>query len=148
MSTRSPNPVHADEADSADAWERALLDRQLEALGRLAEMGLAIAGAIERRATADEPEPDTVLHHAAMDFARVARAVRMTFALQSRLIADFKGRSRTAETTASGVERYEVVWAGEPSHIGTSQTGAVQRIVRRAAEDAGYDREAVERLVL
>ena len=144
----TPNPV--DEADCADGWERALLDRQLEALGRLADMGMAIAGAIERGVTADPPgsQPDTVLHHAAMDFARVARAVRMTFALQSRLIADFKGRTRSAEAAGSDEGPYEVVWAGEPSQLPEAQTRRVQRIVRRAAEDAGYDNEAVERLVL
>jgi hypothetical protein len=148
MTEPAPSPNSADEADVADAWERALLDRQLEALGRLAEMGLAIAGAIERRATAEQPGsgPDTVLHHAALDFARGARAVRMTFALQSRLIADFKNRSRSAEAAESDDVTYEVRWAGDPSRIGTSQKRAVQGIVRQAAEAAGHHREAVERL--
>ena len=86
MSATSPSPAD----DPAHDWERALLDRQLAALSRLAEMGMAIAGVIERTVTAEAPPPENVLQHAAIDFARVSRAVRLTFAMQSRLIADFK----------------------------------------------------------
>ena len=90
-----PRPAQAsdiDDFDPADAWERALLDHQIESLNRLAAMGMAIAGAIERQVTAAEPGPQAapVLHQSAMDFGRVSRAVRLSFALQSRLIADFK----------------------------------------------------------
>ena len=71
-------PTPSDDEDSA--WERALLDRQLAALDRLAEMGMRIAAAIEQQVTEAAPEPDAkptaALHHAAIDFARVARAVR------------------------------------------------------------------------
>jgi hypothetical protein len=74
-------PAHAlceiDDTDSLDAWERALLDRQLETLDRLAELGLAVAAAVKDRVTAPEAA-DTVVQHAALDFARVSRAVRMT----------------------------------------------------------------------
>lgn len=65
--------LHAEETDSPDGWERALLDKQLETLDRLAEMGLALAGAIQQQAS-EPSSPDTVLQHAAMDFARVSRA--------------------------------------------------------------------------
>ena len=92
MADAATIPVASDDADHS-AWERALLDRQLAGLERLAEMGMAVAAAIEQRVTQAPPQPhakpDAALHHAAMDFARVARAVRLTYALQSRLIADF-----------------------------------------------------------
>jgi hypothetical protein len=52
----APEPIE-DAADSADAWERALLDRQLARLDRLAEIGMAIAGAVERRVTPPSTSP-------------------------------------------------------------------------------------------
>ena len=146
MSAPHPIPDSADETDSPNGWERALLDRQLERLDRLAEMGMAIAGAIERRATAADAGPDSALRHAAIDFARVARAVRMTFALQSRLIADFKARSRPAGDDESGDGVLEVRWMGIPSREPEVRKDRVQRAVRRAATAAGHDIETVERL--
>jgi hypothetical protein len=147
----APSPT--DETDSLDGWERALLDRQLEALGRLADMGMAIAAAIERRATAEAPEADaapnhSALRHAPMDFARVSRAVRMTFALQSRLIADFKGggtKSAQAEEADDGP--IDVVWAGDLQEHDVVQKRQVRGIVERLGEGASLDRETVERLV-
>ena len=89
----SPAATAANEnADPAGAWERWLLEHQVEQLNRLAAMGMAIAGAVERQASSAEPGPDAaaILQHAAIDFGRVSRAVRLSFALQSKLIADFK----------------------------------------------------------
>src|ERR1035437_7384775 len=86
MSAQTQPLTDTPPADSA--WERALLDRQLERLDRLADMGMALAGEIQRRAAAAAPDAD--ITHAAIDFARMSRAVRMTLALQSRLVRDFK----------------------------------------------------------
>jgi hypothetical protein len=149
MSAPAPNPSAADETDSLDGWERALLDRQLEALGRLADMGMAMAAAIERRATAEAPGSDADLHHAAMDFARVSRAVRMTFALQSRLIADFKDASRAAEAAAADDGPIEVRW-GCPDIVEHDVVlkRQLRGVVQELAEAASMEREAVERLVL
>jgi len=61
------------------------LDRQLALLDRLAEIGLEIAEAIGAQARSGEPFDAQA---AAMAYARVARAVRQTVMLQSRLIAD------------------------------------------------------------
>lgn len=142
------SPCPPDEPDRLNGWERALLDRQLEALNRLADMGMALAGAVERRVTAQEPGsgPQADLHHAAMDFARLSRAVRMTFALQSRLIADFKGKARAgcAEDVEPGEETYEGVWAEPP---GAQRRRQVGRLVRRVAEASALDREGIERLL-
>jgi len=149
MSAPAPSPSAPSDSDSLDGWERALLDRQLEALGRLADMGMAMAVAIERRVTAEEPVAEADLHHAAMDFARVSRAVRMTFALQSRLIADFKDGSRPAKAEPAEEGPIKVCW-GRPDVVENDvvQKRQVRGIVQRLAEAASLEREAVERLML
>jgi hypothetical protein len=149
-------PEQPDSAGAADAWERALLDRQLEGLARLADMGLAIAAAIERCVTAEAPEPASpaVLHHLSMDFARVSRAVRLSFALQSRLIADFKAppRARPAADGHDDEEDWdgaiEVVWnppSEDPREVRKTE---IKAAVRELAEAEALDREDVERLLL
>jgi hypothetical protein len=148
MSRAAQSHSATPETDSLDGWERALLDRQLEALGRLADMGMAIAAAIERRATAEDAGSDADLRHASMDFARVSRAVRMTYALQSRLIADFKGRpeARPVEAEEPYSGPIDVLWEGE-SRGGVIQRRQMRGIVRRVAQAADLDGEAMERLV-
>jgi hypothetical protein len=161
--TGAPAPAALDEPDALPAWERAILDRQLAALDRLADMGMAIAAAIERRVTeaAAEPAPDakpdpksdTLLHHAAMDFARVSRAVRLTYALQSRLIVDFKKPPARAAQAADNDEDddydgpIEVRWLDPQPPTAVWQRHQAKQVVRRMAEGAGSDAEAVERLV-
>jgi len=145
MSAPNPTAANSDETDSQDAWERALLDRQLEALGRLAAMGMDIAGDIHRRVTTcDDSAPVAELQHAAMDFSRVARAVRMTFALQSRLVTDFKARSQPAspEKTTS-----QVRWIGQLSPAEQARRSRLREVVRGVAEGEALDAETVERLV-
>jgi hypothetical protein len=132
MSTASPAPSTPDEPDAARAWERALLDRQLAALDRLAEMGMAIAAAVERRVTAEavEGEPAAALHHAAMDFARASRAVRMTFALQSRLIAEFKGEGRAPSGRApSAREAWEAAREEAARKLSEMSSEEIDRLV-------------------
>jgi hypothetical protein len=64
-----------EDAAQTDAWEKALLDHQLAELSRLAAMGMDMAATIARRVTADDgAAPVADLRHAAIDFARVARA--------------------------------------------------------------------------
>jgi hypothetical protein len=135
------------ETSSLDGWERALLDRQLEALGRLADMGMSIAAEIERRATANAPESDAALRRAPMDFARVSRAIRMTFALQSRLIGDFKGRpeARSEEAEEADDGRIDILWEGD-TRGGLIQRREMRGIVRRVAQARGLDGETLERL--
>ena len=145
MRRDEPTPTATDETDSPNGWERALLDRQLEALGRLADMGMAMAAAITQRATADEPGSDADLQHAAMDFARVSRAVRMTFALQSRLIAEFKGVSRPDKAAAPDQGPIDVDWP-DLQDKDVVQQRQVRGIVHRLAEAASLNSEAVERL--
>ena len=148
MRDAEPIPLEPCDPDSLDGWERALLDRQLEALGRLADMGMAMAAAIQRRATEQEPASDGDLHRAAIDFARVSRAVRMTFALQSRLIAEFKDARRPARDAASGDGPIDEGW-GRPDIVDNDEVRKRQLrgIVQELAEAASLEREAVERLV-
>jgi hypothetical protein len=147
MSCAEPTLSSTDATDSLDGWERALLDRQLEALNRLADMGMALAAAVTLRATADEPAADADLQRAAIDFARVSRAVRMTFALQSRLIAEFKGGSRPAQAAAPDNGPIEVRWANaDLTEEEAVQQRLVQGIVQRLAESAALESETAERL--
>jgi hypothetical protein len=112
-------------------------------------MGMAIAAAIARRATADEPVSDADLRHAPMDFARVSRAVRMTFALQSRLIADFKGvGSKSAKADEADDGPIEVFWRDDVVEHDEVQKRQVRGIVERLAEGASLESETVERLAL
>jgi hypothetical protein len=142
MSSTAPT---LDEADTA--WERALLDEQLERLNRLADMGLALAGEIQRRATTAAPDAD--ISHAAIDFARASRAVRMTLALQSKLVRDFKtpikaGPARSDDDDDEDVQ-WEVKWLTSKPTV-DEQKANVRRAMREAAKDAGLDAGTVERL--
>jgi hypothetical protein len=140
-------------ADDAYDWARPLLDRQLWILGQLAEGGLEIARAIERAAT-DKGADDAVRAAAPMAYARVARAVRMTIMLQSKLIADFqKLRSEAAQAAAHanclrGTQRVGLAHAqkrrigrivGRIAWAEGRPVGEVERLARHAAELLDHD---------
>jgi hypothetical protein len=76
-------------------WARPLVDRQLQILGRLAEAGLEIALALEAQAKGGEA---VVQGDVAMAYSRVARAVRQTIMLQSKLVEALQER----ETATAG----------------------------------------------
>ena len=81
--------------------------RHLRMLEELAGIGMRLARDVERRALAEEPRrdalPDPALVHSAtadgaradfgLMFARIARAVRQTVALEARLAADAEARA-------------------------------------------------------
>jgi hypothetical protein len=69
-------------AESPDARYAALRERQLKMLGELAEIGLELARGIE----AESKRPGADPYAAMLAYARVARAVRQTILLQSRII--------------------------------------------------------------
>jgi hypothetical protein len=154
MSAAALTASETDSPDSLDGWERALLERQVEALDRLAEMGMAVAAAITRRVTeagsgaapGAEAGPEAPLAGAALDFARVSRAVRMTFALQSRLIAEFKGAG------ASGADADPEVPSGyiyRPDVVDHDEVlkRQLKGVVERLGEAEHLEGEAVKRLV-
>lgn len=130
--TIPPHP--ADQAASAGVGAgrtavRLLAERQLEALEELAEVGLKIARAIGRRVdeAACEPPPLAELDAAALAYSRVARAVRQTILLQSK-VAESLEAARKAATARAGVK------------------ARIAGIVRKAIEAEQDDREQVERL--
>ena len=149
MSARVSIPAEPLAADAPDAWERALLDEQLAMLTRLAEMGMAVAGAIQARVT-DPSATDAAVQHAAMDFARVSRAVRMTLALQSKLVRDFKTpvASCSAKAAFEDIEpgSLAALWLQPVSALEPEEEIRLRDAVRQAAEESGLEPEAVERL--
>lgn len=155
-------PGASDAPATADGALRAVLERQLAVLGRLAEAGLNIALVVERRAMAAEAAEADAAEAApvaapeasgdvALAYARVSRAVRLTVALQGRVVKDLQAldedaaRRRIREQADAGRERQQAEAARKER---------VERIVERliraeAADEAEGDRladEAYERL--
>jgi hypothetical protein len=94
---------------------RAVIVRQLQVLGELAELGLDIARAIARQAASQAPgeapaetppettrAPQVVKGDVSLAYARVARAVRLTIALQSRLLQDLQALDEVVERHLNG----------------------------------------------
>jgi hypothetical protein len=95
-------PVPAAAPAHAPMPARARIEGQLAMLDRLAQIGMELAEACGREAKADTAAPaDTADGSARRDpgltFARVARGVRMTIALQSRLLKDLAALDRADE---------------------------------------------------
>lgn len=153
MSARDHTP-HADpNTEGPEPWERALLDARLEMLGRLAEMGMELAAAIKDQATPERLAEPGAAATVAMAFGRVSRAVRMTLALQSRLIEDFKAAPKAGSAKAASGKAdsgdaedkcMELRWL-EPE---TVRRRRVEDIVRGLAEDSELDAETVERVAV
>src|SRR5258708_40201549 len=83
----TPAPTDSPACD-ADDWTRPFVMRELQLLGDLAEIGLKVARAVEKRI--DDAGPDEDLRPVAMAYSRVARAVRLTLMLHSKVIKDRK----------------------------------------------------------
>ena len=133
----------SNETPDAQDWARPLVERQLAVLGELAELGLEAARAVERQARAAGPEVD--LKRLTLAYARVSRAVRMTIALQSRLIGELKARE-----DALADDRVEAeTWDDEvlAARVETHKVRAV-RVVERVLEAEHEDYDTVSRLVL
>jgi len=132
-----------------DDWSRPLVERQLEMLGRLAEVGLEVAIEVERRLKADASMEPQV---AAMAYARAARAVRMTLMLQSRLIKELQAREAEAVVEAPPEDAPRRT-AEEQAQLDRREghKARVERIVERVAKAACSNDEdgddEVERLV-
>ena len=111
LTCSGPAPVGAPAPTEPPAAARALIEEQLAMLTRLARIGMEIAEAVGREATAPgAAAPDAAPHDAAPQnagartpaapahhgpvFARVARAVRMTIALQARLMKELTALDR------------------------------------------------------
>jgi hypothetical protein len=135
MSAAALLPEALPAAGSAD-WARPMVERQLQVLGRLAEAGLEIAVALEAQAKGGEA---VVQGDVAMAYNRVARAVRQTVMLQSRLIEDLQeketgraGRKAAARASAARIVR---------GVIDEDRSNDAERAERLAAEAAERLRE-------
>ncbi|HTK34080.1 MAG TPA: hypothetical protein VL358_02180 [Caulobacteraceae bacterium] len=126
-------PADAPPAD-AGAAARALTQRQLAMLTRLAEIGMDIAEACGRQARAsldgetpaEAAGPEGLFRtDPGLAFARVARAVRLTIALQSRLSKD-----------AAALDRARA----------EARRARIHRLVERAIEAEHEDADAIDRL--
>jgi hypothetical protein len=104
-----PAAALADHAPNA-ARARARIERQIAMLERLAQIGMELAEACGRDARAMAPAPGHPSREPGRDpalvFARVARAVRMTIALESRLAGDLADLDR-ADARAEAARKDE-----------------------------------------
>ncbi|OYX32512.1 MAG: hypothetical protein B7Y99_08535 [Caulobacterales bacterium 32-69-10] len=152
---RPATPAHAPDAPPPDpalrdphAAAHARVERQLQMLDRLAEMGMNIAEATERWALAAlesgsasyvVPEnhvmaaaPGGVRGDPGLVYARVARAVRQTLMLQTRLLQELPDLGR-AETRARAARA-------------DARRSQAYRLVERAIRDEHADPEEIEHL--
>lgn len=113
----------------ADGATPPLAERLLEALGELVDIGLKIARAIGRQVDDAAPgsAPIADLDVAALAYSRVARAVRQTILLQSKLTERLQIERKTAAAKAGVRAR-------------------VAGVIRQAIEAEHDDEEAVERI--
>jgi hypothetical protein len=135
--------------------------RQLAMLDRLAEAGLQIAIALETcaKAAAAAPADKPVdLDAVALGYSRVARAVRLSILLQSKLIEDKDKGDRAAVRQRGTEERIAQAAAAtvkaqadeearrlDPLYVRQMR---IERIVERVAErEHGDDEERVDRLI-
>jgi hypothetical protein len=145
MNVHTSFPAEPD--DRAQARREALRDRQLDRLDRLAEMGMALAEAICRQGLAEADEAPAerrlaALNAAAMAYARAARVVRLTLALQSRLAE----ASDAADKQPDGPISYSVRWVDDNTVPRARQRARVEGLVKHVAEGAAMDAERAERL--
>jgi hypothetical protein len=135
MSAAALLPQALPAAGPAD-WARPLVERQLQILGRLAEAGLEIAVALEAQAKGGEA---VVQGDVAMAYSRVARAVRQTIMLQSKLIEALQAHEtgRAAHRAAARASAARIV----RGVIDDDRTNDSERAERLAAEAAERLRE-------
>ncbi len=150
-----PAVAAASAATTGPARARAVVEQQIAMLTELARSGLSIAGAIERRALAlaERGAEDSGVGglggsgDPAMAHARVARAVRLTLALQSRLLKDLIALdAAAAETAAVRAPAADVVGPEPEDDPLEARRGRIDRIVRRVVEGDEADPDEAERL--
>lgn len=133
--TQADSPAPAEAA----AGPRALIERQLWVLGRLAEAGLNLALAIERQGTTEvttEDAAQVAQGDVALAYSRVSRAVRLTVALQARTLQDLQALDEVAARRLDAAH----------GKAGRERKDRVQRIVERVIEAEAPSEAEVERL--
>jgi hypothetical protein len=119
-----------------EEWARPMLQRELEVLGELAELGLKMARTIVAQANGEATAEPVIQGDLPLAFSRVSRAARMAVLLQARLIQEIKdgGRKRAAEDEDEGPVQWEVEWVDEDPPW-------VAREAARDEAEAGESRE-------
>jgi hypothetical protein len=139
--TSGINPETDDQTSAGADWAWPLFERQIDILGRVAEVGLEMVLAVEREAkTADAAGVEAL----ARAYARSARAVRMTLMLQTKLIKQLQATDAQAASSARCATLQAAV---QREGLAQNRKAQIERVVVRIAEDGGKDDEAVERLV-
>jgi hypothetical protein len=147
----SPSTAQAEPPAPAGAAARGLIERQLWVLGRLAEAGLNVALAIERQAmaAADAEDPEAapagrvVEGDIALAYSRAARAVRLTVALQAKLVKDLQALDEGLARKRRG-DQVNASRALEASQA--ARKARVERIVERVIQAETFDEGEVDRL--
>jgi hypothetical protein len=135
-----PETQPADAQDGGDrTCARPLFERQIAMSGQLAEAGLEVALILKDQVKAAHADGSAeVVVSAGATFARVARAVRMTILLQSKLIRQLQDWDRnTAFITSCDLAEKD----SEREALTDQRKARIEQIVERGAWD-------VERLVV
>lgn len=131
---------------TGDATARAVMAAQIGLLSRLAEIGLAVAETAQRRAEDDAAGATG----AAMAYARTARAVRLTLALQARLAKDLAVLDAAALAVAArstpGTDAADAEPADPEAAWREARRERIDRIMRRVIEADETDEDEIERL--
>jgi hypothetical protein len=129
---------------AAPAPARAFVEQQLRMLTRLAEVGLNIAGAVERRALAEASAPGAADQGCdwGLVYSRIARAVRLTIALQSKLLKDLAAFDEAGAGQSPAADG-EATAEHDRAALRTDRIG---RIAQRVVEAEIADKYAAERL--
>jgi hypothetical protein len=139
--TSDPTAQTGSPAAPKDAL-RGVMERQLSVLGRLAEAGLNLALAIERQATT-EGAAQVVSGDVALAYGRVSRAVRLTVALQAKVVKELQGLDQVAArelyADRCNAERQRL-------RLAKLRQDRVQRIVERVIAAEVADAAEVDRL--
>lgn len=141
------------DTDPAADWARPVLERQLWMLGQLAEVGLEMARAIGRQATQAEPPQDgqpacdAFQGDLPLAYGRVARAVRLTLALQTKVVEALQALDRREAHEASCAQiEADLARPDREDQRKDLIEGIVRRVSYRQGQEAD-ERERVSREV-
>jgi hypothetical protein len=131
--------LDVDRTDANTNPARAVCDQQIQMLTRLAETGLNIAAAVERQAMSDTLPLD---RDWGLTYSRIARAVRQTIALQSKLMHDLAALD---EVQANRPPAPDLAAKAERDRA-AARTDRIGRIADRVIDAECDNERTVERL--
>jgi hypothetical protein len=155
--TQAPPDPALDQADArargAGETAEARAERHLRTLKELAEIGMELARAVRRQAVeapagGDAPGGEPGAGDVGLVFSRIARAVRLTLALEARLEQDRQARDAQIEAAlAPRRELQATLKAGEFIHRSVRRSNvkkAVEQAIDAEADRAGAAERDVE----